>query len=806
MDIKITYTDNSTVYGHTKIVAYKNPNNVAARYGTGATPATNENVTATKAYQGQFAAGDITIDLAANNTTGQIRKPLIVVEGFDPTNEFDYRSGFLPNLNTDFNTGNSLPLNQGLDDINEYDLIFLNFSNGTDYIQRNAYLLERVIEIVNNRKTTWGGTRQDNVIIGMSMGGLVARYALRDMELNSQDHETRLFISHDTPHWGANIPVGLQAAVQQLGPWQIINPGGGFPFIRWRDMIPTVADALDMFNSPAAKQMLIQRYTLFGQSLTADNSVHNAFLNELNIMDWPQNSRNIALSNGSCNGSKQFADNSTIFTLGGDRPMQYLGSLWRSLLLTLAGGTGGTANAILTGTNPQFNQWAMLWEFPLSLFSTNSSIGLDFKVRAVPSSGAQEIYRGDIYSKKKILWAINVKNYFIKCHVSSNTGMLPLDNAPGGVYDVNEFDLDPDIIVSQLPDFFQGYITSSVLEPRFCFVPTVSSLAINNPTIYLTSDICSNINCLISNGVKDYYASLQNELHISYTGNSSNWILERQDAGFNCVRICSADISISGSSSFCTTSGTYTIPGLPVGATVTWSATPSGVVTIDSANAAQTTLTKNYDGVFTLKATIENTCASSPVVITKSNIVSGFPHYGGPNGADVAWPYGNYRYYVNLPIGFPPASSYYWQIPAGWTILSGQGTNELYLRTGATAGAVEVIVTACGISRPTYKWVEVGYGDIQPDFTGPGMYRLSPNPAVSSVTIAAVNASGASKETASFTAIAVRDVTGVARKQYRYTSGARKAQIDVSDLLPGVYYVEICSSTGVKRMPFIVVR
>src|SRR5690606_2399178 len=65
LDIKITYTDNSIVYGHTKIVVYENPDNVGARYGTGATPATNEPVEATKAYLGQVATGDITIDLSA---------------------------------------------------------------------------------------------------------------------------------------------------------------------------------------------------------------------------------------------------------------------------------------------------------------------------------------------------------------------------------------------------------------------------------------------------------------------------------------------------------------------------------------------------------------------------------------------------------------------------------------------------------------------------------------------------------------------------------------------------------------------
>lgn len=259
--IRIKYTDNSTWYSHTKVAVYGNPGGGSARYGD--RPVTNEIITATRSYLGQTAQGNITIDLAASNTTGHIRKPLIVVEGFDPMNEFNYNY-FVDFVSQDINFDffSPITLNFDLDNINEYDLIFVNFTNGTDYIQRNAFLLQAIIEEVNTRKTTWDGVRQNNVIIGMSMGGLIARYALRDMELNSMNHETRLFISHDVPHWGANIPVGLQMAVQQLGPWQIPNIGGSFPWIRFVDMMPQVADALDMFNSPAAKQMLIQRYTL----------------------------------------------------------------------------------------------------------------------------------------------------------------------------------------------------------------------------------------------------------------------------------------------------------------------------------------------------------------------------------------------------------------------------------------------------------------------------------------------------------------------------------------------------------------
>lgn len=621
-NIRITYTDNSVRYSHTKVVVYQNPGggNINARYGT--RPVSSEIVGATKAYLGVFAEGDITIDLAVSNTTGQIRKPLIVVEGFDPYNFSGYNQ-YIPSLNTDENALQAITLNSGLDNVNEYDLIFLNYKNGTDYIQRNAFLLERVIEIVNNRKTTWNGVRQQNVIIGLSMGGLVARYALRDMEINNFDHETRLFISHDSPHWGANVPVGAQAAVQHLAPWKIINAGGSFPWISWRDMFPQAVDALNLFNSPAAKQMVIQRYILSNQTLTADNSVHTSFLSELNQLGWPVNCRNLTISNGACNGARPFADNSTMFTIDGSRSMTYFGNLWRSFLITL--GSPFQSIGLINGWgNPQFNNWAMLWQFPLSLFATGSSIDLDFKVRAVPVSGTQEIYRGDVYSRKKILWLIDVNNYFIKCHVISTTGMLPLDNAPGGIYDVDQFGISASTISSQLPSFFQGYVQATTLQPKFCFVPTVSSLAVANPETNLRTNICTNLSCLKPTNVSDFFAPQQNELHISYTQASTDWILQQQDPFVTCTRHCATGITISGDNSFCTTSTNYSITNLPQGATVTWTASPSGTVMINSPNSAQTTVTKTNDGLFTLIATVNNVC-DGQITITKQNIQVGLP-------------------------------------------------------------------------------------------------------------------------------------------------------------------------------------
>jgi hypothetical protein len=74
-------------------------------------------------------------------------KPLIVVKGFDISGFVggpDTRSTYEKFLASISNRDNQYILNDGADS-DGYDIVYVDFNNGTDYIQRNAYLLERVI-------------------------------------------------------------------------------------------------------------------------------------------------------------------------------------------------------------------------------------------------------------------------------------------------------------------------------------------------------------------------------------------------------------------------------------------------------------------------------------------------------------------------------------------------------------------------------------------------------------------------------------------------------------------------------------
>jgi hypothetical protein len=147
----------------------------------------------TQRFQGIPGRAILEIDYIRGNNC-RITRPLIVAEGFDagifgrenPFGEASYEN-FERNVRASFN------LERELDD---YDIIYVNWNNGKDFLQRNALLLEDIIQWVNEVKEP--GAAQ-NVVLGQSMGGVISRYALADMEQRGIDHDTYLYVSHDAP-------------------------------------------------------------------------------------------------------------------------------------------------------------------------------------------------------------------------------------------------------------------------------------------------------------------------------------------------------------------------------------------------------------------------------------------------------------------------------------------------------------------------------------------------------------------------------------------------------------------------------
>lgn len=263
----------------------------------------------------------------------QIRKPVVVMDGFDANDErgpqkiYDENLRYIDQNGQEQLLGNEFrrsdPAYQNRPDYNS-DLIILNFpkyeyaretknvclynsligclfrktvsvprirDGGVDYIERNGLVLEKLLKVVNERLSANGSTEKIT-LIGPSMGGLISRYALRHMESRGENTNCKLWVSFDSPHNGANIPIGEQ---------QFLN------FYANGLGVASAKDALrSQIDSPASKQMLIHHYRN-GESIGGAPGFRDRFVSTLNTLGYPQSpcTRKVALSNGSKNGTLQ---------------------------------------------------------------------------------------------------------------------------------------------------------------------------------------------------------------------------------------------------------------------------------------------------------------------------------------------------------------------------------------------------------------------------------------------------------------------------------------------------------------------
>ena len=392
-------------------------------------------ITSSIPYQGYIEAaahlGEGEYKIYYDNIDGILDKPIFFVDGFDPGD-----SRTIPMMYDLLNYGEPL---ENLGDIVRdagYDIIVLNFptytsssdgftiiDGGGDYIQRNAFTLIELISIINELKTG----NEENVVIGPSMGGLISRYALRYMEQNDLLHETRLYVSFDAPHLGANVPIGLQYL---------------FNYLLNGDPNSTDAEFLvnGLLNSAAAKQMLIDHYSshLLGNSafeqdpslidpLGATNFRTN-FQSELDVLGFPQNTRNIAITNGSGNG-----------VMTGTPGMELINHLFYT---GVQDGFDTRANMTVHFT-PLADQTAQVCEF----------IGQFFF----------------------FVWIEAFSYSALAKSPSSSDG---IDSAPGGQFDLYSFDDGTNPLITEFVD--------NLNSQYFNFIPTLSGLAIPNPNWYET--------------------------------------------------------------------------------------------------------------------------------------------------------------------------------------------------------------------------------------------------------------------------------------------------------------------------------
>jgi hypothetical protein len=237
-------------------------------------PSDTLDVTASIQYNGSAGTGEAYVHLSALNT--QLTDPIIVIEGFDLDNTMNWDE--LYQLLNQENLAETLSA-EG------YDLVLLNFTDATDYIQRNAYvvveLIQQVLGMIDPASKI--------TLVGPSMGGLAGRYALAYMEREGIAHRVRTFISFDGPQRGANIPLGVQY-------WMQFFAGES----------ESAAFLLERLDTPAARQMLLYHHTDPPTAAGEADPLRGTFLGDLAAAGgYPQEPRLVAVANGSGAGADQ---------------------------------------------------------------------------------------------------------------------------------------------------------------------------------------------------------------------------------------------------------------------------------------------------------------------------------------------------------------------------------------------------------------------------------------------------------------------------------------------------------------------
>ena len=831
---KITLTNGQTLLSHSKIEIedglktrdFTSPTTALTAQTTTATvdlsAYAKTTVTATTQYNGLHGSATVYIRFANGGNT--ITKPLIVAEGFDTgiiltpeqeagDNNIDY---FLRDINNSFS---NLPI-----EINQYDIIYVDWNNGVDFLQRNAFVLEEVIKWVNQNKS---GSQQ-NVVLGQSMGGLIARYALKNMENKGLNHQTRMYVSHDAPQLGANTPLSVQYSARHLRNMYINTP---IPLLTGEVVLPLIYNFAEGFSAiinlfggntnvdpfitplqafsladvPAARQM---QFTWVSNSGIINNTIHDAWQQELSNLGYPvgypaqgKPIRNIAIANGSECGVTQI-DNGNI--------MSYVKDAGRNTFLSNYIGILDAVYGTLI-TNPLV--------VIVALFPGKSYWQIDFQSKYMTTLNENKnIYHGSIKYKKKIFWFIPVSITITEKDVNQPSGVLPYDIYGGGQQKTSS---------SQLP-------LSGITSNTFGFIPTASALDIGKGTTqindvdYRKSYVGALPPALPKNSpfqnfvthFDQFNPNNNNSRHISFNRRNGNWLRTELNTGIadeysNCSYMCASSNQITGASLICS-SATYTAPS--GGTFNNWTITQGASLVTPTGNGTPNiTLTTlpNVSGAVTLSLTMgDNGARCGNITITKT-IWVGKPIIEDYSNSSFCQG-GGQREQNSIQIGSEsPLDNFQWIICedptispclniTGVSIIGNTNQSKIYFDVPNNVNGIPIFVRAqniCGWS----EWLDVSRYAENCNITDPGCiqcyrtattkFTIYPNPSNDIVNIEIKDANNIPEKGATISG-ELFDMMGQSKSKVEIANN--KATFSVRGLNKGIYVLKIYINNQVE--------
>jgi len=472
-----------------------------------------------------------------------LKKPIIILDGFDPLDLKRSYSTFYDDFFVDYSTKGSSQLFNVGDDFRKkgYDVIILNFptlgavilgesganyavpdvlipshvyknggntlinkagrDGGADYVERNAMVLVKLIQQFNDSLAI-NNPGEELIIIGPSMGGQISRYALAYMEkqqaLNvpKMDHNTRLWISFDSPHLGANISLPMQDNVHFFG----VQMGQQAAADSYNDKLRSKTARQFLWEQRDGQNGITNHYQTYFNNHLINNGLPGSD-------GWPQNLRKIALVNGSGFGNSTHNE-------------------YEQML---------EANAYITQL--KLCKKCTVFPFPKTdVFRMKNWLMPEF------GAGAKKTFSGRFTNQSTAIPIICNQSTF-RDNVNPRGCM---DIVPGGLYNTPRDIYNPtnDTLVQRLQnDEIQGYKWSQ-FKSWHSFIPTVSGLGFKNGNINWAQRLDDrNLVCTGEIYFDNYFHPEQNEQHSSLWPESIAWLAEEVEYGAQgCPIICSHEL------------------------------------------------------------------------------------------------------------------------------------------------------------------------------------------------------------------------------------------------------------------------
>ena len=509
------------------------------------------------------------LDGTINTTQKRIVKPIIIIDGFDPGDkrkttdcdcEQDTSEGGCFQKNSENGVFNptsheSIEDNMQYNDVNTsgdlepknlitklrdegYDVVILNIpkyytsamgssienkliDGGADYVERNGRALASYIKSTKLALTLNGST-EGLVIMGPSMGGLISRYALAYMEKKfvetndvSWKHNTRLWVSFDSPHLGANIPLGAQANIWFFGE-KLRNSKAEEKFN-------------NELNSTAGKQMIIGQFQHFlntmnnGTGNPNNSPFFNQFYSNLNSNgvagsggfpeSIPGTFRKIAIVNGSLDGSKNGIESGEFLNIRGFKdPTITEGIIAGAVAGSVLPFVGTFSGAVFGGL----------------LGATNANVTvLRVRDKFFPAYGqTDDIFNGDgqNFDIGWNHWNINHKWYNFKGANNDIRGSL--DIVPAGTFTTAKI-LKEEIVSGLDKAGMSNEVRGTYIETH-SFIPTFSSLGHLSPGQNWSNPLNVNLACPLNKltPFDSYFGISSNSGHITLTKEMVTWLLK----------------------------------------------------------------------------------------------------------------------------------------------------------------------------------------------------------------------------------------------------------------------------------------